>query len=84
MTTRLNPYVFIVGCPRSGTTLLRRIADAHPQLAVARCRRRAPDAELVEIEQGLSVNGHEQLSGVEVAVAHRSPSLGRRCPLGAA
>jgi Sulfotransferase family len=30
----LNPFVFIVGCLRSGTTLLRRMADAHPQLAV--------------------------------------------------
>jgi hypothetical protein len=30
----VNPYVFIVGCPRSGTTLLGRIGDAHPQLAV--------------------------------------------------
>jgi hypothetical protein len=29
-----NPYVFIVGCLRSGTTLLRRMADAHPELAV--------------------------------------------------
>jgi hypothetical protein len=30
----VNPYVFIVGCSRSGTTLVRRIADTHPQLAV--------------------------------------------------
>ncbi len=30
-----NPYVFIVGCPRSGTTLLQRMLDSHPQLAVA-------------------------------------------------
>jgi hypothetical protein len=30
----MNPYVFFVGCPRSGTTLLRRMADAHPDLAV--------------------------------------------------
>jgi hypothetical protein len=30
----MNPYVFIVGCPRSGTTLLRRIVDAHPQIAI--------------------------------------------------
>ena len=30
----MNPYVFIVGCPRSGTTLLRRIGDAHPELAI--------------------------------------------------
>jgi Sulfotransferase family len=29
-----NPYVFIVGCPRSGTTLLQRIVGAHPAIAV--------------------------------------------------
>src|SRR2546421_3606722 len=33
-TTSPNPYVFIVGCPRSGTTLLERIVDAHPLLAM--------------------------------------------------
>jgi hypothetical protein len=30
----VNPYVFIVGCPRSGTTLLQRMVDAHPEIAV--------------------------------------------------
>jgi hypothetical protein len=30
----MNPYTFFVGCPRSGTTLLGRIGDAHPELAV--------------------------------------------------
>ena len=30
----MNPYVFIVGCPRSGTTLLRRMVDAHRQIAI--------------------------------------------------
>jgi hypothetical protein len=29
-----NPYVFIVCCPRSGTTMLRRMVDAHPALAI--------------------------------------------------
>jgi len=29
-----NPVVFIVGCPRSGTTLLRRIVSAHPQIVI--------------------------------------------------
>lgn len=30
-----NPYVFVVGCPRSGTTLLQRMLDSHPELTVA-------------------------------------------------
>jgi hypothetical protein len=30
----MNPYVFIVGCPRSGTTLLRHIVSAHPQIVI--------------------------------------------------
>jgi hypothetical protein len=36
MTPRLcaNPYLFVVGCPRSGTTLLRRMLNAHPELAI--------------------------------------------------
>jgi Sulfotransferase family len=32
----MNPYLFIVGAARSGTTLLRRIVDAHPQIAITR------------------------------------------------
>jgi hypothetical protein len=31
---RSNPFVFIVGCPRSGTTLVQRIVDAHPDVAI--------------------------------------------------
>ena len=30
----MNPFVFIVGCPRSGTTLLRRIVGAHSEIAM--------------------------------------------------
>ena len=30
----VNPYVFMVGCLRSETTLLQRIVDAHPDIAV--------------------------------------------------
>lgn len=29
-----NPFLFIVGSPRSGTTLLRRMIDSHPEIAV--------------------------------------------------
>jgi sulfotransferase family protein len=32
--SKLNPYVFIVGCQRSGTTLLRRILSAHLSVAI--------------------------------------------------
>lgn len=30
-----SPHLFIVGCARSGTTLLQRVVGAHPQIAVA-------------------------------------------------
>src|SRR5688500_16599065 len=29
-----NPYLFIVGCDRSGTTLLQRMVDAHRHIAI--------------------------------------------------
>jgi hypothetical protein len=32
----VNPFLFIVGCTRSGTTLLRRIVDAHSDIAITR------------------------------------------------
>ncbi len=31
-----NPCLFVVGCPRSGTTLLKRMVDAHPEIAITR------------------------------------------------
>jgi hypothetical protein len=33
--TPRNPFLLVVGCQRSGTTLLQRMLDAHPRLAVA-------------------------------------------------
>src|SRR5690348_7881934 len=30
----MNPFVFIVGCPRSGTTLVQRVLNANPELAI--------------------------------------------------
>ena len=39
----MSPYVFVVGCPRSGTTLLRRMLDAHPQIAITRETHWIPD-----------------------------------------
>jgi hypothetical protein len=51
----VNPYVFFVGCPRSGTTLLRRIADVHPQLAVVHETRWIP--RTYEFRRGLTPEG---------------------------
>ena len=50
-----NPYVFIVGCPRSGTTLLQRIVDAHPQIAIMSESRWI--AEWFEERKGLTPDG---------------------------
>jgi hypothetical protein len=35
MQSSNNPFLFVVGCPRSGTTLLQRMLDHHPILAVS-------------------------------------------------
>jgi hypothetical protein len=51
----LNPYVFLAGCPRSGTTLLGRIGDAHPELAVVHETRWIP--RCFEHREGLSPDG---------------------------
>src|SRR5262249_19375218 len=32
----MNPFVFVVGCARSGTTLLKRVLNAHPRLAITK------------------------------------------------
>ncbi|MDP8955760.1 MAG: sulfotransferase [Actinomycetota bacterium] len=45
-----NPYVFVVGCGRSGTTLLQRMLDAHPCLAVTN-----------EMDIGLKGFGHNHI-----------------------
>ena len=51
----MNPFVFIVGCPRSGTTLLRRIVSAHPQIVIT------PEAHWIplwfEQRRGLTPDG---------------------------
>jgi hypothetical protein len=51
----MNPYVFIVGCPRSGTTLLRRLVDAHPQIAIIHQSRFIP--YFFERRRGLTPEG---------------------------
>jgi sulfotransferase family protein len=51
-----NPCVFIVGCPRSGTTLLRRMVSAHPEIVIT------PEAHWIpkwfEKRKGLTPEGN--------------------------
>ncbi len=30
----MEPFVFLLGCARSGTTILERVVDAHPRIAI--------------------------------------------------
>ncbi|HKF55884.1 MAG TPA: sulfotransferase [Blastocatellia bacterium] len=50
-----NPYVFIVGCARSGTTLLERMVDAHPEIAITHQWHTIP--RVFEKRKGLTEEG---------------------------
>jgi hypothetical protein len=74
----LNPYLFIVGCPRSGTTLLGRMVDAHPQIAVIHEGRFAPD--FFERRRGVADDGVVTPDLVDELLGHRpfrNVSVGR-------
>jgi hypothetical protein len=70
-----NPYVFIVGCPRSGTTLLRRLVDAHPQIAIT------PETQWIprffKRQKGISSQGLVTSKLIDRLIGHR-----RFCLLG--
>jgi hypothetical protein len=71
----MNPYVFFVGCPRSGTTLIQRVGNAHPELAVVN------EAEWIakwwERRVGIAPDGTVTPELVERILAHkRFPRLG--------
>jgi hypothetical protein len=71
----VNPYVFFVGCPRSGTTLVQRLANAHPLLAVVN------EAEWIatwwETRVGVAPDGTVTPDLLERLLAHkRFPRLG--------
>jgi hypothetical protein len=70
-----NPYVFIVGCPRSGTTLLGRMVDAHPAIAIIHESRWIPS--WYQNRVGLTADGYvtEELV-LRLAEHKRFPKLG--------
>lgn len=65
----MNPYLFIVGCPRSGTTLLGRMVDAHPDIAVIHEGRFAPD--WFERRRGLTADGRVTPELIDRLLGHR-------------
>src|SRR5260370_8892523 len=68
-----NPYLFIVGCPRSGTTLLQRMINAHPQIAVTPESHWIP--RLVEKPWAQTPEGTVTRKLIRRLIAH--PKLGR-------
>jgi hypothetical protein len=65
----MNPYVFFVGCARSGTTLVERLADAHPMLAVTHGTRWI--VELFQDGAGLTQDGRITSRLVDQLAGHR-------------
>jgi Sulfotransferase family len=74
----MNPALFIVGCPRSGTTLLGRMADAHPDIAIIHEGRFVPD--WFERRRGITEDGIVTPALIDRLLAHRpfeTVSVGR-------
>jgi sulfotransferase family protein len=65
----MNPFAFIVGCPRSGTTLLGRMVDAHPDIAVIHEGRFV--ADWFERRRGLTPEGIVKPELVDELLAYR-------------
>jgi hypothetical protein len=64
----VNPFLFMAGCLRSGTTLARRLFDAHPELAVVHETQWLP--RLFERRRGLTNEGLVTPDLVRRLVAH--------------
>ena len=68
-----NPYVFIVGAARSGTTLVQRLLDAHPMLAVVNETYWVP--RKFRERNGLTRDGH--VTGALIEKLMASPKFDR-------
>ncbi|MAT70621.1 MAG: hypothetical protein CMJ58_13980 [Planctomycetaceae bacterium] len=64
-----NPFVFMVGSPRSGTTMLKRMVAAHPLMAVTRETHWIPG--IFERRRGLTDRGRVTTKVVEKLRSHK-------------
>lgn len=64
-----NPFLFMVGSPRSGTTMLKRMVAAHPLVAVARETHWIPG--IFERRRGLTESGRVTPKLVEKLCRHK-------------
>lgn len=64
-----NPYVFLVGSPRSGTTMLKRMINAHPWVAITRETHWIP--RFYEKKKGVTEEGLVTEKLVEYLFEHR-------------
>jgi sulfotransferase family protein len=73
--TQANPLVFVVGAARSGTTLLQRMLDAHPLLAVVNETHWVP--RKYREQTGLTRDGMVTDALLPLLLAHRNfPKMG--------
>lgn len=77
-----HPSLFVVGCPRSGTTLLQRMLDHHPRLAVsndthfiARCLEKCASQHMEEVIRDGNLPLSRELVEA-VRTYHRFPRFG--------
>ncbi|MCV2874520.1 sulfotransferase [Defluviimonas sp. WL0050] len=69
MTDQVREGVVLFGCPRSGTTLLRRLLDAHPSFA-------APGETYALTSAARFLEGERMVDGLEVGVVNGLGFLG--------
>ena len=76
----VKPPIFIIGCPRSGTTLLRVILDSHPNICCG------PETHIVKIMKEprekiltICVSGPQHIFGWESRITRTNvvPDLGQ-------
>jgi ATP-binding cassette subfamily B protein len=74
-TLMSNPFTFVVGCPRSGTTLLQRLLNAHPMLAMTPETHWVP--KFYQDRVGLTPDGFASPELIGQLLAHpKFPKLG--------